>query len=244
MRVSVELVPRDPESLERQLEQARAFDAVDTINVPDLARFELRSWEACGLACGRFASAIPHLRATDIDLAAPLPFLGALRTHGLREVLVIAGDAAPDLERPVFGSSSVEVIRKLRAEAPELRVWAGFDPYRQGFADELAYAERKLEAGACGFFTQPFFDLRLLRVVAELLEGLEVFWGVTTVTSERTRRYWTARNRAVFPAGFDESLEGNRRFARAALEAVAGLGGHIYFMPIRAGVRTYLEGVL
>lgn len=243
MRISVELVPRNETSLRKQLEQACGFEAVDTINVPDLMRFELRSWEACALACGRVGATIPHLRAADVDPDAPLPFLPVLRAHGMREVLVIGGDPPEGLPQP-GGSRTLELIRRLKREAPDLTVWAAFDPYRQGFAEELAYADRKLAAGATGLFTQPFFDLRLLEVFAELLAGVEVFWGVTSVLTDRSRAYWTERNRAVFPAGFDATLEGNRRFARAALEAVGERGGHIYFMPIATGVRSYLDGVL
>jgi methylenetetrahydrofolate reductase (NADPH) len=118
------------------------------------------------------------------------------------------------------------------------------DPYRQSFASERDYALRKLEAGAAGLFTQPFFDLRLMAVYADLLPGVDIFWGVTTVTGARSLGYWQTRNRAVFPADFEPTLNHSRKLARGALELVRERRANLYFMPIRVGVREYLEGVL
>ncbi len=245
MRISLELVPRNEASFQKQLEQVRThFPQIDTINVPDLLRFELRSWRACACARRLFAHAIPHLRAIDIDLDAPLACAPLLRKAGIDEVLVVAGDAPVDMSRSVYGSSSVQVIRKLRRELPEVRVYAALDPYRQNFVDELEYAHEKLEAGAVGLFTQPFFDLRLLELWSELLTGIEVFWGVTSVTTEGSMRYWRARNKVVFPGSFEATLAWNRSLAQEALELVQAVAGNIYFMPIRTGIRAYLGGIL
>ncbi|MGI8748333.1 MAG: methylenetetrahydrofolate reductase, partial [Deinococcus sp.] len=159
-------------------------------------------------------------------------------------VLVIEGDPPPDMSRRSYPVSSLDLIRRFRRELPGVRVWAGLDPYRQSFARERDYAEQKLEAGACGFFTQPFFDRRLLELWAELLPTREVFWGATTVTSERTLSYWQHRNKAVFPRGFAPTLEWNRAFAAELLAFAREAGGHAYFMPVRASVAQYLDGVL
>jgi len=59
-----------------------------------------------------------------------------------------------------------ELIRRIKREAPELTVYAGFDPYRSGVQAELEYAHAKLAAGADGLFSQPLFDERLLDVGA------------------------------------------------------------------------------
>jgi methylenetetrahydrofolate reductase (NADPH) len=245
MRVSVELTPRTEAALEQQLaEVAQHLPTVDTINIPDVLRFPVRSWRGCALAAARFAHAIPHLRAMDIDLAAPFPHGALFARHGIDEVLVVAGDAPADMAHPVYGSSSLDVIRKLRREHPELTVYAAVDPYRQGFLREREYAIRKLEAGAAGLFTQPFFDLRLMAIYAELLPDAPIFWGVTSVTSEPSTRYWRTRNQAVFPAGFEPTLAWNRAFAAEAHAFAADRGDNIYFMPIRSSPRAYLEGIV
>lgn len=51
------------------------------------------------------------------------------------------------------------------------------NPYRLGFRDKLTAVYRKINAGADGFFTQPVFDLRLMAIWAEMLHGLNVYWG-------------------------------------------------------------------
>ncbi len=115
------------------------------------------------------------------------------------------------------------------------------DPYRQGFRDEMAAVERKREAGADGFFTQPVFDLRLLAICSEMLRGSDVFWGVAPVLGERSKAYWETTNRVVFPANFMPTLDWNRSFASAALDAIRSAGDNVYFMPIRVNLAKYFE---
>lgn len=245
-RISVELVPRDPERLEAELRAVRAhLPGVDTVNLPDLLRFPLRSWQGCHLARAHVTHTIPHIRAIDIDPRRPLPMARELLAGGIREVLIVTGDPPADLSRRVYHTGALEIIRKFARELPELKVYAGLDPYRQGFTQERDYALAKLEAGAAGFFTQPFFDPRLMELYAELLPPeAEVFWGVTSVLNGRTLGYWEARNRAIFPRGFAPTLEWNRQMARLALNFARERGQHVYFMPLRADVRTYLEGIV
>ncbi|ADV67585.1 methylenetetrahydrofolate reductase [Deinococcus maricopensis] len=250
MRVSVELVPRDAASLAEELAQVRAhLPGVNTINIPDLSRFPLRSWEGCAHAKGCFGDSglqhvIPHVRAIDVNPNRPLAIAAYLAEHGIDEVLVVTGDAPADMSRPIYNNDALGVIRKFREELPHVRVYAGLDPYRQGFTREREYAQRKLDAGACGFFTQPFFDVRLMDVYADLMDGVDVFWGVTTVTSTRSLRYWETRNHAVFPRGFQPTMDWNRQLARDAFAFARERGAHIYFMPVRADVRAYLEGIV
>lgn len=244
-RVSIELVPRDAESLQRELQQVQeGFPSVATVNIPDLLRFPLRSWEGCVLARERFPHAVPHIRAIDLDPARPLPMGDALRGAGIDEVLVVSGDPPQEMNRRVFPHGAVEVIRRFKKELPGVTVYAALDPYRAGFRQELAYVQRKLEAGADGFFTQPFFDLRLMELWSELLQGQTVFWGVSPVMSERSRAYWETRNSAVFPGNFRPTLEWNRSFAAQALDFARGHNAHIYFMPITTSVTDYLQGII
>ncbi len=64
--VSIELVPRSLASLDAELRTvAEQFPSVRTVNVPDLLRFPLRSWDACAHARHVVPTAIPHLRAMD-----------------------------------------------------------------------------------------------------------------------------------------------------------------------------------
>ena len=243
-RISVELVPRSRSGLSTELAQVRELGSVETVNIPDLLRFSVRSWQGCGLARGYVRQAIPHIRAIDIDPRKPLHMAAALDEYGVSEVLVIEGDPPADMGHQTYDVTSLEIIRKFRRELPHVAVWAGLDPYRQSFARERDYAEAKLEAGACGLFTQPFFDVRMLELWAELLPTTEVFWGATTVTSPKSLSYWQNRNKAVFPRTFQPTLDWNRQFARELLAFARQAGGHAYFMPVRESVEAYLGGVL
>ena len=245
MRVSVELVPRSERALDAQLDDLAALSGVDTVNVPDLVRFDLRSWDACVRVRERGLRAIPHLRATDVDPDAPLPFLDAVDRAGIEELLVVHGDPPADMSRPVFDTDAVALLRRLRSERPDLTTYAALDPYRQGFRAELAYAVRKLEAGASGLFTQPFFDLRLAAVWGDLLSELpaRIFWGATSVATERSRRYWTGRNRVVLPRAFEATETHAARFAAELASFARERGDDVYYMPIRVPASRYLRSV-
>jgi methylenetetrahydrofolate reductase (NADPH) len=244
-RISIELVPRSAASIAADLVTVAAqFPGVDTVNIPDLLRFELRSWEACGQARRRLARAIPHLRAMDFAPAELGALLAELDAHGLGEVLVVRGDPPQEPGRAVYPTRAEELVAALKRARPARKVYAALDPYRSGARDELELARRKREAGADGFFSQPFFDLRLLDVWGDLLEGQEVYWGLSPVVGPRARRYWETKNRAFFPVDFRPELGWNRRFAGRALAWARERGTNLYFMPIRVDLVAWLDGVL
>ncbi len=244
MRIAIELVPRDKESLLNELNLVKKhYQAVDTINIPDLLRYELRSWEACSLAQSSYRSVIPHIRAIDINLDKPLPMAEYLIANQIQEVLVITGDPPQDMRWKIYPTTSIDVIRKFKAEIPGIKVYAGIDQYRESMRKEADYIKRKIQAGADGFFTQPFFDLRLMEIYTEILQGQEVYWGISPVTSEKSLHYWETKNNVVFPASFQPNLEWNIAFARQALDFTRQTQANIYFMPIRTNVDQYLQGI-
>lgn len=247
MRVAVELVPRDADAFRSQLEDLACLARVDLVNVPDLAHFDIRAWEAAvtvrGYQGGRWG-AVPHVRAMDVELGRSWEPAIQLRQVGVDEVLVVTGDPPAGMSHDVTGATALQVIEAIKTAHPDWRVYAALDPYRSGFAAERDYALRKLDAGADGFFTQPFFDLRLMGVWRELMVGVPVFWGVTSVTSQRSMRYWLSRNRAVFPAGFEPTLAWHRRFAADALAFAEEHDADVYFMPIRVDLGDWLGELL
>jgi len=245
MRISVELIPRgDAELLADAAAVRSAMPQASAFNIPDLMRFPTRSWEACKLTSAILPASIPHIRAIDIPPGDAPPVAAAIEAAGLREVLVIRGDPPHDMGHRTYPNSSEDIIRRFKRHAPGLRVYAAFDPYRLGFRDEMTAVHRKLEAGADGFFTQPLFDLRLLEICAEMLRGQTVFWGIAPVLGQKSQAYWETTNRVIFPGGFAPTLEWNRDFATKAVRAIQGLGGNVYFMPIRVNIATYLTGLL
>ena len=242
-KVSLELVPRDEEALREELAVAKQYAGkVDLINIPDLLRLPMRSWEGAAIA-GESLPAVPHIRAMDIDITKPLPMADYLRAHGIREVLVIEGDAPQNMAHTVYPTESIDVIRKFREEMPEVRVFAGIDQYRGSMRQEEYRIRRKLQAGAVGFFTQPFFDRRFLAMYEDMLEGSEVYWGLSPVTSQRSQSYWETKNQVVFPKDFVPTLAWSIAFAREVVQEARAKGEHVYLMPIRAGLAEYLGSI-
>lgn len=243
-RISIELVPRSEEALNEELQLLKNnYDYIDLINVPDLLRYDLHSWEAAAIAQKQYPAVMPHIRAIDIDLDKPLPMADYLLEHKINEVLVITGDPPQDMGHKIYPTVSTDVIRKFRDELPHIRVFAGIDQYRSSMREEKYQIRRKIQAGACGFFTQPFFDLRYLEIYAEILEDADVYWGVSPVTSERSVNYWETKNNIVFPKHFSPTLEWNIEFSRQVLEFVKKTDKNIYLMPIKANLLAYLNGV-
>jgi len=243
-RISVELIPRDLPALLADVAAVQAcFGVADTINIPDLLRMDLRSWDAVRAVAAADPSraAIPHVRAIDIAPGAPLP--GA-DDPALREILVVRGDPPADLRHTTFPNSAETIIARYRREAPHLTVYAAFDPYRRAPYEELEAVRRKIDAGAAGFFTQPVFDVRMLDLCMEWLHGQSVFWGLSPVIGPKSRSYWETTNHVVFPQDFTPTLDANIAFARHAMRQVAQAGGHVYLMPLRVKLAAYLAPLL
>jgi len=191
-----------------------------------------------------YPTTIPHLRAMDVNPKAPLPMSDCLRHNQMDRVLVVSGDPPGERSDNCYPVSCIDLVQRFKREMPNLKVYAALDPYRQSFHEEQAYLQEKLDAGVDGFFTQPFFDLRLMDIYADLMESVEVFWGVSPVLTERSYQYWIKRNHAIFPTDFEPTLEWNQDFARTALSFAQERNSHVYFMPIRVDIAEYLENIL
>jgi methylenetetrahydrofolate reductase (NADPH) len=241
--ISIELVPRSVAALEEECLAIKArFPRLEVVNIPDILRMPIRSWEACRIARRYFRRVIPHLRAIDFCLTNAGEIERAV--DGFDEVLIITGDPPRDFSRVTYPTTGVELIAFLKQRFPHLRVFAGVDPYRQGPRAELDYVKRKHEAGAEAFFTQPFFSLPLLDAYVSLLSAYKVFWGISPVLSDKSQSYWETTNQAIFTADYQHTMEFNQRFARAFLSRLAGDDVKAYFMPIRTNTVEYLEGIL
>ena len=243
-RVSVELVPREEDQLRNELQLLNKYQKeIDVINIPDLLRFDLRSWQGAAIAQESFTMAMPHIRAMDIDLNQELPMKSFLREHQIKEVLVIQGDPPQSMNHVVYPTESTDVIRKFREEMPEVRVYAGIDQYRSSMREELYGIHRKLQAGASGFFTQPFFDTRYMQIYMDMLDGMEVYWGVSPVMSAVSKSYWERKNNVVFPKSFEPSLKWSIEYTKQVMELIDKMSGSLYLMPIKTNLEAYLAGV-
>jgi len=244
-RISLELVPREEGEFRDTIESILKYkDKIDVINIPDLLRLPVRSWEGAKIAQNFFPAAMPHIRAMDIDLTKPLPIKDYLREHNIKEVLVIEGDPPQNMLHEIYATESTDVIRKFRAEMPEVTVYAGLDQYRSSMRHEYRRCERKLLAGAAGFFTQPFFDARYLDIYHDMLDDMNVYWGVSPVLSERSTNYWMRKNNVIFPKNFEPTLDWSVNFAKGVMDFAAKYDENVYLMPIKTDLLEYVGRVL
>jgi methylenetetrahydrofolate reductase (NADPH) len=245
MKIYMELVPRSRETL---LEDVRKvvehLKQVNAIVVPDLENFEINSRTGCEYVLPVFSRAVPCFRALTIDPKKPLPMVPRLEERGFGEVIIVSGEPPQGLPRETRSSGLLEIVRKFKKEAPGIKVYSGFDPYRQGPQKEMDYAKMKLDAGTDGFFTQPFFDIKLLETCFKSLENQTIFWGFSPVLTVESRNYWETKNHAIFPGDFQMSLEWNRQWFKRALNEIKPHHGDACFMPIKAPILECFEGIL
>lgn len=218
------------------------FGQIDTINVPELLSYETHSWEACVDVKKYYQNAIPHIRAIDIDPDKPLPMAKCLIENDIDEVLIIKGDTPQNI-RKIYPVETADIIRKFKEEIPNIKVYAGLDQYRQGAKQEIEHIKRKIDAGADGFFTQPFYDLNFLEVYADILRDTIVFWGVAPILSNESKGYWENKNNVFFPKEMDINMEWHAAFAKNMINYIQKSNNHIYLMPIIVPPNRYFPAI-
>lgn len=237
--LSIELAPRDVDQLLREAREiADRYPQLTWLNIPDILRLPVRSHDAAIAALGLPLRVIPHIRARDRSIDETLAMIDRLEAAGIRDVLIVTGDRYDENDT---GVSSLEVIKAATSRGSgNVRLWAAFDPYRGELRAELDYARAKTEAGATGFFTQPFFDPRYAEICLDQLAHVDTFIGISPVTTEKSRAYWERTNRVVFPSGFKPTLEYCARLTAELIHLAESHGQHAYLMPIRLEPQVYL----
>jgi len=239
MNTSFEIVPRDEQSLNEQLsfiEENLPF--INTINIPDLLRLPIRSWQASEYINRKQYQFIPHFRAIDFSIKDNR-LQQIIEEHQLNRVLVVSGDPPPSMAHQVYDTNVLNLIAQIRKDFPNIQIYAGFDPYRSSVKNERVYMQSKFDAGADYLLSQPFFDIRLLEIYSELVPPEKVFWGVSPVVSEKSQSYWQRVNHAIFPQNFEASYEWNIKFAQQVIHHCQKTGSHLYFMPISINLEKY-----
>lgn len=244
-RISLELVPRSKESFTEELSRVKNdFPCIDTLNIPDILKFDMRIPEACEVGVSFFSNVIPHLRAVSESKEKPFSYKDFFLEKGIKEVLVILGDNPEIVSKSDDPCDSIDLIRKIKSEMPEVKVYAGIDQWRSTFQEEMDYAHLKIEAGADGFFTQPFFDTGHIEQWSGALKDVDVFWGLAPVVRESSRHYWENKNKVIFPDNFRCTMDWNQKLAKDALQITDAERSHIYFCPITVDFVEYLKGIV
>jgi methylenetetrahydrofolate reductase (NADPH) len=243
MKISLELVPRNPKQIAEELEfVVSKYPVITMVNFPDLLKLTIRSWEACRIIHPYKIKAMPHFRAKDFSLENMEGLCEILDEYKIFQVLVLGGDMPQDVRR-IYPTATLDLIKAIKKHRPKIIVYGTLDPYRSSVIEERERVLRKRDAGVDGFFTQPFFDIRYMEIFKELLDGTEIFWGVSPVLSDNTKGYWETKNNIFFPKDFKCDIEWNAAFAKEALGFARESNTNIYFMPISTKIETYLSKV-
>lgn len=240
----IELVPR---SLSEIRDQARSllaeFPLLDGVNIPDVVRLPHRSHDVALDLAAHGIVAIPHIRCIDRSLDATVALAMRLKAGGVNHVLLISGDRPKD-GNGVHDVSPIDAIRRIKAEVPGLTVYAGIDPYRSNLRTELNYIKAKQSAGVDGFFSQPFFDLRLAQFFEQLIQGAQLFIGISPVTTDASKHYWETVNHVVFTPDFELTMDHNVAVAAGMIALAHNTNQHVYLMPIKADPVMYLREIM
>ncbi|MSR88385.1 MAG: methylenetetrahydrofolate reductase [Candidatus Margulisbacteria bacterium] len=240
----LELVPRDLYSLKTEVHHLlNRFPQLSGINIPDVLRLPTRSTDAVYSLLSENILAIPHIRAIDLPLETSINNIKNLVKKGLTHILIISGDIPQKPNQELYNVTPTQLIKTLAAELPNLKIYAGLDPYRQSFKEEFAYCQEKLDAGANGFFTQPFFDPHLAEIFLDQFKTCEIFIGISPVLTETSLHYWTEKNNAIFPSDFVPNLNHSISIAKKLTALANTYKQSTYHMPIKVDPELYLEGV-
>jgi methylenetetrahydrofolate reductase (NADPH) len=243
MNISFEIVPRSLEAFDQQYSFVQQLDSgINTINVPDIQRFDSRSWELATRVDRSQYRFVPHFRAIDFKIGSGDLFR-IIDDYQLDSVLLVTGDPPEGLKRAYYNTDVVDLIRAVRQRYPALNIYAGFDPHRSGVQDECDYIQRKVDAGAGGFFSQPFYDSRMIEIYAEQMQGLETYIGISPITTKASMNYWEVKNKVKFPKNFQPDYQWNVDFAHQVMALAAANDLHIYFMPIRIDLERYFQQI-
>jgi methylenetetrahydrofolate reductase (NADPH) len=243
--IALELVPNSYELLLSESTLAiQRGTGICSINIPEMRSKAIKGYHAAEHLLRHGIDAIPHFRTIDRTYEELESLVAPLIPLGLKSILLITGDPIKDI--PNFqpsGVTPVNAIPRLKAKFPGLNVYAGFDPYRQGFRAELDYCKEKIAAGAAGFFTQPFFSPFLLDAWLEQLQETEVWVGVSPVTTASFKAYWERTNKVVFPPNFQIDLASNCQNERLLFSIAQKWGQKAYLMPVTVSTADYLPAL-
>src|SRR6202163_1860581 len=218
---------------------------IDCINVPDGPRASARlsAQVTCQLIQQHAGiETVLHFCCRDRNILSIQSELLGSHAAGVRNLICITGDPPrmgtyPDATA-VFDVDAIGLIRiasnlnrgldlggNPMGSQTSLLIGAGANPGSLNLEEELRRLEKKVEAGAEYFVTQPVFDLGLLEVFLERTAqfGLPVIAGVWPLPSFRNAEFMVNELRVPVPQEYMDRMRNaeNAEAARAAGVAIA-----------------------
>ena len=218
---------------------------IDCINVPDGPRASARlsAQMTCQLIQQHAGiETVLHFCCRDRNILSIQSELLGSHAAGVRNLICITGDPPrmgtyPDATA-VFDVDAIGLIRiasnlnrgldlggNPMGSQTSLLIGAGANPGSVNLDEELRRLEKKVEAGAEYFVTQPVFDLKLLEIFLERTAqfGIPVIAGVWPLTSFRNAEFMVNELRVPVPQEYMDRMRNaeNAEAARAAGVAIA-----------------------
>ncbi|HDR7733286.1 TPA: bifunctional homocysteine S-methyltransferase/methylenetetrahydrofolate reductase [Bacillus thuringiensis] len=206
--VVVELDPPKTLDTQRFFEGARALKraGADAITLADnsLASPRISNMAMGALLTKHDIPVLTHLTCRDHNVIGLQSHLLGLSALGMEEVLALTGDPARVGDFPgatsVYDLSSIELIKMIKemndgrsilgksiGPATRFSVGGAFNPHVRHLKASVKRMERKIDAGAEYFLTQPIYDIALIEEVYEATKHLEqpIFIGIMPLVSKR-----------------------------------------------------------
>ncbi|MFX3624904.1 MAG: bifunctional homocysteine S-methyltransferase/methylenetetrahydrofolate reductase [Ectobacillus sp.] len=206
--VIVELDPPKTLHTQRFFEGARALKraGADAITLADnsLASPRISNMAMGALLARNDIPVVNHLTCRDHNLIGLQSHLLGLSALGIHEILALTGDPARVGDFPgatsVYDVSSFELIRMIKemnegrsplgkslGQKTSFSVGAAFNPNVRHLDAAVRRMEKKIEAGADYFLTQPIYDEEVLVKTYEAVKHVEqpVFVGIMPLVSKR-----------------------------------------------------------
>lgn len=244
-KISIELVPHSYKEVQESIHYIdECLPSVNVINIPDISRLQIRSWEISAYFKRKREIIIPHIRALDFDCNQSFALTDFFNEHLLDTIIVVSGDkiVSPYKKKFYSQTNSISLMKKIKKAIPTIKIYGAIDPYRSSLRSEWEYIQKKIDAGFDGFFTQPIFDMKILELYSKMTSGLDVFWGISPILSPRSQKYWETVNNVIFPPEFKATMEYNVNFANQTMRMLPS--DPFYFMPIKIELKEYFKDIV
>lgn len=211
--VIVELDPPRDLNIDKFMEGAAALQraGADAITLADnsLAVTRMSNMALGYLVKDRLgARPLVHIACRDRNMLGTQSHLMGLDALGMNHVLAVTGDPTRFGDMPgsssVYDANSFEMIRMIKQlnngtsfsgkplkQKSSFIVGAAFNPNVKFLDKAIKRLERKVEAGADYIMTQPVYDRKLIRQIAESAKHIDIpiFIGIMPLASERNAEY-------------------------------------------------------
>ena len=255
--VAVEISPPADTDMRYALDASRQMKeaGADFITIPDspMAKTRSNSLMIEGMIQREAGiPTIPHLCCRDRNQIAMKGDLVAGNILGLRHILAITGDPVPAEDRSaaksVFGMNSWQLMRFISSLNKEIfpdtpyRLYGALNINAANFDAELKRAEKKIENGAVGLFTQPLFsqeNIRRFQTAGEKL-SCRLMAGILPVAGYRNAVFLNNELpgieipdevvTALRDQGPEKTMEISLTYCRSIIDAIRSVCGGYYVM--------------